>query len=371
MILYKTARLDDSKGDLNKQWFVYYSFKHPETGQFQRFKKYISNKHKTKAARFEKASEIIKQLNNWLKAGGNPFQTTAQFTRMIQAIDYVYEIKKASLRPRSYSSYNTVMKKFKTWLNKYHSNMILEEFGFYHAQKFMDWLVINEKLKNRTYNNHVTYMRIFFNTLIEREYIVINPFMKIKLFPKTEAEVRNFTPEEMLTIRSNMPFDNRGLWIACQFIYYCFIRPAELVRIKISDINLAKKELYIRPEVSKNRKGATILIPEAFLPELYKLHMYHYNNEFYLFSHNLSPGSNLLYHNSLSKAWRVWADEYGVKKDLYDFKHTGVGMALDSGININDLRMQLRHSSLQMTQIYLEKFRAMPGEKLRKDFPVF
>lgn len=372
MQLYKLAKLDDAGGDLNKRWLVYYSFRHPESGELSRFRKYISTSLKTKAARYKRADELILQINIWLKKGGNPFQVTAQFTRTSEAIEHVMKIKKASLRPRSYGTYKTVIDKFKIWLQKSdNTNITLEEFGFYHAQKFMDWLVINEGLKNRTYNNHVTFMRICFNTLIDREYIVVNPFFKIKLFPKTEAAIVNFSTDEMIIIRTKMPHENKGLWLVCQFVYYCFIRPAELTKIKIDDINLEKKEIYIRPEVSKNRRGATIPIPEAFLPQLYNENIYRYKPDYYLFSADLKPGRTMLSHNALSRAWRAWADKHNIDKNLYDFKHTGVGRALDKGININDLRMQLRHQSLQITQIYLNKFRAMPGEKLRNDFPEF
>lgn len=372
MHLYKLAKLDDCDGDLGKRWLIYYSFKHPETGRMMRFRKYLSINLKTKSARYDKANEHIRTINNWLKQGGNPFQVTAQFTQMLQALDYVYDIKKASLRPRSYSSYNTVIKYFKLWLKKSNNNNIsLDEFGFHQAQLFMDWIVVHKKPANRTYNNYITFMRIIFNTLIQREYIVVNPFLKVKLFPKTDAGIRNFTPDEMVLIRENLPYYNYGLWIACQFIYYCFIRPGELIRLKIADIDLDKKEIYIRPEVSKNRKGSTLPIPNNFINELQKMQLDKYSTGNFVFSVGLKPGRTELSHNALSRAWRVWAVKHGIKKDLYDFKHTGIGRALDNGININDLRMQLRHKSLETTQIYLEKFRAMPGEKLRNDFPEF
>jgi len=372
METFKSAKLDDCNCDLSKSWFVHYSYLHPETGQYTRFKKYISNKLKTKAERYNKATELTKKINNWLKSGGNPFQVTAQFSKVSDAMDYVYNIKKASCRKRSYQSYCSVKDKFQEWLRKSkYSNITVEEFGFYHAQKFMDSILTSQKLTNRTYNNHLQYMRIFFNTLVQREYIVISPFSKVKPFPKTQTEIRNFTPAEMVKIRTNLPIDNNGLWLACQFIYYCFIRPGELVKVQIGDINLQKNEIYIRPEISKNRKGSSILIPDAFVRDLTDQGLFKNPKTDYIFSQKLKPGARMLSQNAISKIWRVWAKDNTITKDLYDFKHTGVGKALDNGININDLRMQLRHQSLEVTQAYLEKFRSQPGEKLRMSFPSF
>ena len=44
-------------------------------------------------------------------------------------------------------------------------------------------------------------------------------------------------------------------------------------------------------------------------------------------------------------------------------------MAIENGINLRDLQLQLRHSSLEMTQVYLDKFKRQPSEKLANNFP--
>jgi len=52
---------------------VYYSYQHPETKQFQRFRKYISMKLLTKTARYASVAKEISRINKWLREGNNPY----------------------------------------------------------------------------------------------------------------------------------------------------------------------------------------------------------------------------------------------------------------------------------------------------------
>ena len=74
MEIYKKARLYDASGDLDKQWFVYFHYLHPENRKYVRFKIIVSSRLKTKVARYNKASDIIKETNHKLFCGWNPFE---------------------------------------------------------------------------------------------------------------------------------------------------------------------------------------------------------------------------------------------------------------------------------------------------------
>jgi len=56
---------------------------------------------------------------------------------------------------------------------------------------------------------------------------------------------------------------------------------------------------------------------------------------------------------------------------LYDLKHTGGGMAVEAGINVRDIQLQMRHSSLSITEQYLKKFANTASDKLIENFPDF
>jgi integrase len=55
---------------------------------------------------------------------------------------------------------------------------------------------------------------------------------------------------------------NKHYLLACYLIYYCFIRPKELSKIKLENLSVAKQTIYIPDENSKNRKDGTVTLPK-------------------------------------------------------------------------------------------------------------
>jgi integrase len=67
----------------------------------------------------------------------------------------------------------------------------------------------------------------------------------------------------------------------------------------------------------------------------------------------------------------------GIRKKLglptsykfYRWKHTGAMMANNSGMTVKDIQMQMRHHSLDETDKYLKKMKAVDSDYLKNDFP--
>jgi integrase len=54
---------------------------------------------------------------------------------------------------------------------------------------------------------------------------------------------------------------------------------------------------------------------------------------------------------------------------FYSWKHTGAVQCVQAGLNVRDIQNQMRHSSLDMTQRYLEGLRVMQSEDLKNKYP--
>lgn len=52
--------------------------------------------------------------------------------------------------------------------------------------------------------------------------------------------------------------------LACYMLYYCFIRPVEMVRLRIEDFNLKAGTITIPAECSKNKKKQTVIKKISF-----------------------------------------------------------------------------------------------------------
>lgn len=66
---FSTPKIFDADGDLEKRWYVYFSFRDPETGRMKRMKNIYggANRFKTKAERYSVLNLYKKRLLRFLK----------------------------------------------------------------------------------------------------------------------------------------------------------------------------------------------------------------------------------------------------------------------------------------------------------------
>ena len=367
---FKTAKLFDAGGDLSQRWFVHYNFRSPETGKYRRFRHWVPQNILTAGGRRDKAHEIIKSINQKLRQGFNPFaHQEKKYTSLSLAIAFILSIKMGTCRKRTQHTYNSMMHQFSEWLeSKNLLNLPVDDFNYHHAQEFLDYTKTTLKNCNRTYNTRITGMKTMFKVLVKREWIMVNPFDKIERLPLEESEIISFTIDDLTNMQKNLPAYDYDLYVCACLIFYCFLRPQEIMRLKISHFQLGSRTIVLPGTVSKNKKHEVVQIPNALLPVLKKLDL-DYPGDYFVFTRHLKRGQKEAAPTRMAGYWRKFADEHGIQKNIYSLKHTGAGMAIENGINLRDLQLQLRHSSLEMTQVYLDKFKRQPSEKLANNFP--
>ncbi|TSA29332.1 MAG: site-specific integrase [Bacteroidetes bacterium] len=367
---YKTAKLFDANGDIDQRWFVFYYFRNPDTGKFERFREWIPLSIKSRSGRRDKAHQLISRINMKLRQGFNPYaHKEKRFTNIIDAMNFVLEVKRSFCRDRTYHTYKYLVKYFIEWLKTNQmSSYTIEDFSYYHAQDFLDNAKRDKGITNRTYNYMAMHMKTFFNLLVKREWILANPFQRIEKLPEEEAEIAAFSKEELSIMQKFLPEYDYNLYVVACLIFYCFLRPQEIMRLRVSHIHLSAGTIILPGHVSKNKKQDVVQIPNGFKKVLARFDM-NYPPDYLLFTRKLQRGTKPAAPTRIAEYWRAFANTYGIPKKIYSLKHTGVGMAVDSGINLRDLQLQLRHSSLDMTQRYLDRFRRRPSDKLINGFP--
>lgn len=366
---YRIAKLNDANNCLDRQWCVVYYYQHPETGKMVRFRKWISNRIKTKAGRREKAKQLITNINTRLRRGWNPYSDQElRLTNIVDAMEYVMKIKAATISKRSVFTYNSVIKHFTAYLKKkgLHT-MPVEDLNSQIVQDYFDNMLMNEDITKRTYNNRLTPLKTIFFQLQKREYINFNPFLAIDKLRIEDPQITAYSISELSLISKTLIDFNYELYVITQLIYYCFMRPAEIVRLQFKDL-LWNHDLIVFPGTkSKNKKSAVIILPDQLKQNLKDWNI-SYPDDYYIFSKNLKPGIKQIAPTRIAEAWKKYADAHNIKKHIYDFKHTGNGMAFDQGFNSRDIQLQNRHSSLDETQRYLNKFRRVPSDNFKEKF---
>ena len=373
---FKLAKLVE-KPTIDERWYVEYNYRNPETGKFKSpaFRIFISSKIKTKAGRRKKGYDIVNEINRKLREGFNPYQLhEVRFTPIYEAIFFALQVKRALLRERSYHTYKNIITTFQRFLQeKSYSGIPSEDFNSLKAQEFMDWAKITLRITNRTYNNYVKCMRTFFYTLEQREFISFNPFKKIDMVQVEEPEIIMFSKEELTVIKQTLPEYDPGLFLCSQLIFYCALRPTEICRLRISNIDLINKVIHLSGSISKNKKSEKVIIPDQLQEILLNYNLERYPKHFYLISKGLRPGIYEIAHTRISERWRKYADdvELDPRKTIYLLKHTVAGLLVKAGKDIRSIQLHFRHSNLEMTKIYLDKIANMPDSDMRDGYVDF
>jgi integrase len=367
---HRLARLFDSRGDLSKQWLVVYYVWSEEKQKTVR--KRINVTGKTDTERRKDAAMLIREVNQQLKAGivvdaearveptplpPPPITTVEPTINLASAIDYFLEIKKHSLKANSHKTYRSSLKLFQTYLTR-RNMMRLRPGQFTTAQAFayMDYVVGELKVSNKSHNKHLGVLETLFNFYVDRRLLKANPFVTIKPLAERPGKHTAFTPDQVARFREACKLaQDEQLWLFLNFIYFTFARPqTELRLLRIGDI--LDKTIRISADNAKNNRTAHVLIP----PPLEKLIQQHKLREYpathYVFTIEGTPGTKPAYekyfynqHRRILTLLKMNDQPY----DLYGWKHTGVIALYRATKDVKLLQRQCRHSSLDQTDKYL------------------
>jgi integrase len=239
----------------------------------------------------------------------------------------------------------------------------------------MDYLFVERKVGNATYNNNIKMGRALFNWAIERCYTKQNAFEKIKP-KKKETKKRIIIPKDVRQKITNHLHDsgNIGMEIAVNLIYSSLIRPNEIRQLKISNVFLDEKYIIVPSEVAKNHNQRTSAMTDHTIELIRKMIAgKKYSKDFYLLGGDLLPAANQAGSARLRHEWDKITKELKIPKtmQLYSFRDTGIFEMLKSGIDNLTVMQHADHSSLDITTRYANHFDAALVDKINKLVPDF
>lgn len=239
------------------------------------------------------------------------------------------------------------------------------DFTSMHAQQFVDALDA-AALSPKTINASITHMHLFWREMKKKQWVHDNVWQDVSRIKRKVASDRYepFTVDEINTVFAHLKKIDQGNFLTvAKFVLYAWIRPGELRKLKVGDIDIVNKTIRVPAEAAKAKKGAYVQIVPQLMETISSMHLEKYYAGLYLFSQNkLLPGKLPLNKNSLVDRWQLWVmDKIGIKKTMYALKHTGNIMYLQNNKGSVDLKwqqMQNRHSSAAMTERYIRELGA-------------
>ena len=207
--------------------------------------------------------------------------------------------------------------------------------------------------------------------MVERDIIPHNPAVGIREEPEEIGGNTAYVPEQVATLKTAITEENYRLWLFIQFIFYGFIRPGEIGRIRIKFVNLESGKIFLPGNITKNRKPRHVQLSPAFKKYILEMNLGAYDPEHFVFGHNLVTGPMQLQKNYASALHTKIARKlkFGLEYTLYSWKHTGVIMHYLAGIDIKTLQNQLGHWSLQETDTYLKSLGVFDNQEFELKSP--
>lgn len=364
-----SVRIYDANGRMSSRWFVELTYW--DNGKRCRRKYYRGiNRIKDRSARRKAAQDIKQSVLDLLQSGYWPTDVAEKKPAgWITALNQVLRDKQHVLREKTLVGYRTALRRF---LDYCELQGVPEVVTKSHANAYKLHLQREIKLSNVSRNTYLRQLGALFEAAVEAEYLPGNPFRKLKKLPESPTSNVAFTHYQRGVLKQHLAEHHPHLLLFCSFVYYCYIRPAELCRLRVSNLHWNTQKIFIPAEAAKNRRNAWVHIPGAFWTELQKwTELQSVPGSYYLFGPYYTPSPKQLDSNNVSKHHRAILKQLhiGGGCTLYSWKHTGVVELVKTGVNIKDVQNHLRHQSLEEVAIYLRSLGLEPSSEVKTKFP--
>ncbi|MEO0037520.1 MAG: hypothetical protein RIQ59_731 [Bacteroidota bacterium] len=360
--LWNELSKEEQKNAISKDWYIYYKFLDDTTGKLKRMPniKGGCNRYKTKRERIAILSKLRDALEYLLEKGLNPYSesdlslldaetkssseskktattpssnnTEAAFTSdsiisepiepvlsIKDAFEYALKIKKKSLNETSYMNFAGRINRFKKALDE---NAPITSLNRKQTNEYLNSILESTSARNR--NNTRIDLSTLFEVLANDEIIPENFIKRINTLKTKPERNKTYTPEMQENIYSYLENNDPLLLLFIKFISYNFLRPVEVCRLKVGDLDVKDKKLYVR---AKNKLVKIKIIPEILIKDLPDLSLM--NKVDFLFTPSKIGGEWIATENNrrdhFSKRFKtIVKDHFGLGADygMYSFRHT-------------------------------------------------
>lgn len=307
---------------------------------------------------------LIKRITQKLLEGWNPWveESNKEEYALFADVCNKYRVylakmvKVGGLKPGTQRNYEGKLDFLQKWINGNEHITYIYQFNKTLISKFLDYVLVGRNNGIRTRNNYVGWLKSFSSYLVERGYFSKNPTDGINVTTKLNRKNRDVIPNDvLLEIKFYLEKENKHFLLACYFLHYLFVRPGEMCSIRIRDISLEKKTLYLSGAYTKNRRDAVVTIPNHVIDLMEELGIFSRPKNYYIFGNSFKPGLEPLKARVYSLYW-----DHKVRKVLnlpasykfYSLKDTGITNMIKSKTDLLSVRDQARHSSVDITNIY-------------------
>ena len=286
-----------------------------------------------------------------------PSAPVSENVRYYKTLDEVTRIftaeKEKELRNSTMRSYKSFCHMLREWANEHYPYIKMSMFERAHAVEFLDDMAA-KGLGPNTYNNMIRLGSVLFICAIAKCYTRVNPFdgqKRKRVLEKTRTIIK---PEHQALIDKWFADNQPEMRIVCRLIYTSLLRPIEITRVQVKQIDFVNHCIRMPREKTKTweaREGRL----DAELEEMLRKHIQGANPDDYLFADSLwRCGKRPMGNGTYGKAWDRMRTDLKLPKEyqLYSLKDTAINSMLKAGVDDLSVMQAAGHKDLSMTTIY-------------------
>lgn len=334
---------------------------------------------RTKSAKMREAVAIAHDLNVRLAEGWTPLHETDDgrlYTPVAALRDSFLAAKqREGLRDTTLRDYKSVTGLFLSWCEdtgrakKYSGTFLRVD-----AVSYMDY-IMGKGNSNRSYNNTLKIMSLFFQWSLEHCYCKENPFVGIRLLPKQKKRRILIDPASRQMIAEYFARTCPQMLLLCRLIYSSAVRPLEASKIRVADIDLERRFIRIPDTSAKNHKERFATLTQDEIGQLRLLLDARPAPSWFLFGpgKQILPGEKRVSHDYFRKKWDRMKHDIGLPDEMqmYSLRDTGLTDLLHAGVDQLTVQHHADHSSLAIQNIYTDHFDPGLNEKIYTMAPKF
>jgi len=262
----------------------------------------------------------------------------------------------------SHSSSKNTIESYLSDFDKFNSYLSLEKVSSYEdvdlslIERYCDYLKVSGK-SNSTVIRNVASIRSFYNFLIYKNIVSVNPAKNVKIKKDEKKTPEILTHSEVMLLLS-MPDikDPKGCRdkAMLELLYATGIRVSELISLNMSDINLSRGLIYCH--TAKNSRSiplypAAISAVSDYIYRVRNL-IISRENEDALF---INLNGNRLTRQGFWKIIKSYAAMAKISKEItpHALRHAFALHLLENGANIEDVQSMMGHCDISSTKVYI------------------
>lgn len=272
-------------------------------------------------------------------------------------IQYLEKVKKYS--PHTAVSYQNDLKQFEFYLKETFS---IEKIEVCNHVMIRSWIVAlaKENVQSRSINRKISTLNTYFKFLIKNGHVLKNPMRKV-VAPKIGKRLPSYIIEEEMPRVLNtqkLKEDSYGKYrdeLILFLLYITGMRRSELLNMKITDINISRKDIRV---IGKGKKERIIPVtPDViqYIKTYLAIRMESFKDievedNFLILSMRGKKMDPRALYEVVNK--NLKSANSSEKKSPHVLRHSFATHLLNNGADINAIKEILGHANLGATQVY-------------------